>query len=86
MRLLSRPAAAEDSGSGTALVLLTGATMRRAARQLLGLRVAAFRPQHSHKLGAFCRATRTQQLVFKAASWLLPIYVLPCSACSVVGH
>ena len=66
MRLLSRKAndkATGGSSSGgdirdgayrndVSLLLLTGATMRQAAQQLLGLRPWAFRPQHSHKLGA----------------------------------
>lgn len=49
MRLLSRRPAADPR-----FLLLTGAVMRGAARRLLGLRPAAFRPEHSHKLGDAC--------------------------------
>ncbi len=70
MRLLSRQGRDGATGSsssggqsgvgvcrnGASLLLLTGATMRQAAQQLLGLRPWAFRPQHSHKLGAATRS------------------------------
>jgi hypothetical protein len=49
MRLLSRRPVDDPR-----FLLLTGSVQQERAQRLLGMRPAAFRPQHSHKLGEAC--------------------------------
>ncbi len=49
MRLLSRRPVNDPR-----FLLLTGSVQQERAQRLLGMRPAAFRPQHSHKLGEAC--------------------------------